>query len=163
MRLWSLLCCCAYGFHHGSLKVPTAAASDVSRDLVAFEYASDLWIVSRDGGQARRLTATPGAELIRTSHLTVQIAFTATVAGTTEAYVVPTAGVIPAPTYHPGSIGLGVDARRSRVVSGIGRTSAPKRPTSASGRSAWRAVSRSAPHARAFKGTTTLPTRGDRL
>ena len=27
----------------------------VSRDSVAFEYAGDLWIVSRTGGQARRL------------------------------------------------------------------------------------------------------------
>ena len=35
----------------------------VSRDSVAFEYAGDLWIVSRNGGQARRLTSTPGAEI----------------------------------------------------------------------------------------------------
>ena len=34
----------------------------VSRDQVAFEYGGDLWIVSRIGGQARRLTSTPGAE-----------------------------------------------------------------------------------------------------
>src|SRR5882724_4630091 len=34
----------------------------VSRDLVAFEYAGDLWVVARNGGQARRLTATQGVE-----------------------------------------------------------------------------------------------------
>src|SRR5215813_11865643 len=34
----------------------------VSRDSVAFEYAGDLWVVARSGGQARRLTATPGVE-----------------------------------------------------------------------------------------------------
>ncbi len=32
----------------------------VSRDLVAFEYGGDLWVVARNGGQARRLTSTPG-------------------------------------------------------------------------------------------------------
>ena len=35
----------------------------VSRELVAFAYAGDLWLVSRDGGQARRLTSTEGAEM----------------------------------------------------------------------------------------------------
>ena len=34
----------------------------VSRELVAFQYAGDLWSVPRTGGQARRLTATPGVE-----------------------------------------------------------------------------------------------------
>ena len=33
----------------------------VSRELVAFAYAGDLWLVSRDGGQARRLTSTAGS------------------------------------------------------------------------------------------------------
>src|SRR5213080_3427599 len=35
----------------------------VSRDLVAFEYAGDLWTVPRSGGQARRLTSTPGVDI----------------------------------------------------------------------------------------------------
>src|SRR5690242_21537875 len=34
----------------------------VSKDLIAFEYAGDLWVVGRTGGSARRLTATPGVE-----------------------------------------------------------------------------------------------------
>src|SRR5205823_12700727 len=34
----------------------------VSKDLIAFEYAGDLWVVGRNGGSARRLTATPGVE-----------------------------------------------------------------------------------------------------
>src|SRR5215471_19373995 len=54
----------------------------VSRDLIAFEYAGDLWTVPRAGGQAHRLTSTPGVEndpyfSPDGSH----IAFTATVAG----------------------------------------------------------------------------------
>src|SRR5262245_16277747 len=76
----------------------------VSRDSVAFEYAGDLWIVSRSGGQARRLTSTSGAEIDPYfSPDGSQIAFTATVAGNTDVYVVPSAGGDPKRlTYHPG-------------------------------------------------------------
>src|SRR5215471_5320845 len=75
----------------------------VSRDSVAFEYAGDLWVVGRSGGQARRLTSTQGAEIDPYfSPDGSQIAFTATVAGNTDVYVVPTAGGDPKRlTYHP--------------------------------------------------------------
>src|SRR6188474_2009660 len=76
----------------------------VSRDSVAFEYAGDLWVVSRSGGAARRLTSTPSLEIDPYfSPDGSQIAFTATVAGNTDVYVVPTAGGDPKRlTYHPG-------------------------------------------------------------
>jgi tricorn protease len=76
----------------------------VSREHVAFAYAGDLWVVGRTGGQARRLTATPGAETDpRFSSDGSQIAFTSTVAGNTDVYVIPTAGGEPTRlTYHPG-------------------------------------------------------------
>src|SRR2546423_7034772 len=76
----------------------------VSRDAVAFEYAGDLWVVSRGGGQARRLTSTPGSEIDPYfSPDGSQIAYTSTVAGNTDVYVVPTAGGDPKRlTYHPG-------------------------------------------------------------
>ncbi len=101
----------------------------VSRDLVAFEYAADLWIVSRSGGQARRLTATSGLEIDPYfSPDGSKIAFTATVAGNTDVYVVPTAGGDPRRlTYHPG-----LDRVRAwtpdgrRVVFASRRTSAPQ-------------------------------------
>jgi tricorn protease len=32
-------------------------------EYIAFEYANDVWIVSRDGGNARRLTSFQGAEI----------------------------------------------------------------------------------------------------
>src|SRR2546423_5001010 len=77
----------------------------VSRDSVGFEYAGDLWVVARSGGQARRLTSTSGVEI--DPHFSPdgsQIAFTATVAGNTDVYVVPTTGGDPKRlTYHPGS------------------------------------------------------------
>src|SRR2546423_11290516 len=76
----------------------------VSRDSVAFEYAGDLWVVSRSGGQARRLTSTAGAEIDPYfSPDGSQIAFTSTVAGNTDVYVVPTTGGNPKRlTFHPG-------------------------------------------------------------
>jgi tricorn protease len=101
----------------------------VSRDSVAFEYAGDLWVVSRGGGQARRLTATPGVEIDPYfSPDGSQIAFTATVAGNTDVYVAPAAGGDPKRlTYHPGEDrvrGWTPDGRR--VVFASGRASAPQ-------------------------------------
>src|SRR5580704_12584359 len=75
----------------------------VSRDTVAFEYAGDLWTVSRSGGQARRLTSTPGVEIDPYfSPDGSQIAFSATVAGNTDVYLVPAGGgELKRLTYHP--------------------------------------------------------------
>ena len=77
----------------------------VNRDIVAFEYAGDLWAVSRGGGQALRLTSTPGVETEPYfSPDGSQIAFTATVAGNTDVYVMPAAGGnAKRLTYHPGA------------------------------------------------------------
>ena len=64
----------------------------VSRELVAFQYAGDLWSVPRTGGQARRLTATPTVETEpRFSPDGSKIAYTATVGGNTDVYVMPAA------------------------------------------------------------------------
>ncbi len=101
----------------------------VSRDQVAFEYAGDLWLVSRSGGQARRLTSSQGLEI--EPHFSpdgTQIAFTATVAGNTDVYVVPANGGDPKRlTYHPGNDrvrGWTPDGRR--VVFASARISAPQ-------------------------------------
>ncbi|HEV8369936.1 MAG TPA: PDZ domain-containing protein [Pyrinomonadaceae bacterium] len=101
----------------------------VNRDSIAFEYAGDVWIVSRSGGQARRLTATPGAEIDPYfSPDGSQIAFTATVAGNTDVFVVPTTGGDPKRlTFHPGldrARGWTPDGRR--VIFASNRTSAPQ-------------------------------------
>src|SRR6266513_2741284 len=76
----------------------------VSRDLIAFAYAGDLWVVPRSGGAVRRLTATPSVEA--DPHFSPDgslIAFTGTVAGNTDVYVVATAGGDPKRlTFHPG-------------------------------------------------------------
>lgn len=100
----------------------------VSRDLIAFAYASDLWVVPRAGGQARRLTATPGVESEPAfSPDGSTIAFTGTVGGNRDVYVVPTAGGDPTRlTFHPGEDRVrGWSPDGSRVLFGSGRLSAP--------------------------------------
>jgi len=101
----------------------------VSKDLVAFEYAGDLWVVSRNGGSARRLTATPGVETEpQFSPDGSLIAYSATVGGNTDVYVVPAAGGDPKRlTFHPGADrvrGWSPDGRR--VIFASSRTSAPQ-------------------------------------
>src|SRR4030095_9566838 len=101
----------------------------VSRDSVAFEYAGDLWTVSRNGGQARRVTSTPGAEIDPYfSPDGSQIAFTSTVAGNTDVYVMPTSGGDPKRlTFHPGlDRARGWTPDGKRVVFGSVRDSAPQ-------------------------------------
>ncbi len=101
----------------------------VSKDLVAFEYAGDLWVVGRSGGPARRLTATPGVETEPSfSPDGSLIAFTGTVGGNTDVYVVPAAGGDPKRlTYHPGADRVrGWTPDGKRVVFASARTSAPQ-------------------------------------
>src|SRR5881275_2452068 len=101
----------------------------VSRDSVAFEYAGDLWVVSRSGGQARRLTSTPGAEIDPYfSPDGSQIAYTSTVAGNTDVYVVSSAGGDPKRlTFHPGlDRARGWTPDGKRVIFASVRDSAPQ-------------------------------------
>lgn len=96
----------------------------VSRDAVAFAYASDLWIVGRDGGRARRLTSTADVETDpRFSPDGSWIAFTATVSGNTDVYVVSAAGGTPRRlTHHPGlDLARGWTRDGQRVIFGSGR------------------------------------------
>src|SRR6516225_10009678 len=76
----------------------------VSRTHVAFGYAGDLWIVPREGGEARRLTNGVGLETDPIfSPDGTQVAFTGEYEGNLDVYVVPTAGGTPRRlTYHPG-------------------------------------------------------------
>ena len=65
----------------------------VSATQVAFCYAGDLWVVGRDGGDARRLTAGVGLESYPVfSPDGAQIAFAGEYEGNLDVYVVPAAG-----------------------------------------------------------------------
>ena len=100
----------------------------VSRELVAFEYGGDLWTVARSGGQARRLTSTPSAEIDPWfSPDGSRIAFTATVGGNTDVYVVPVTGGDPTRlTFHPSlDAARGWSPEGSRVLFASTRETVP--------------------------------------
>ena len=80
------------------LRFPT-----VSKTQIVFTYADDLWIVSRDGGDARRLTSGIGIEALPSfSPDGSQVAFTGEYDGNRDVFVVPAAGGVPRRlTYHP--------------------------------------------------------------
>ncbi|HYL78913.1 MAG TPA: PDZ domain-containing protein, partial [Bryobacteraceae bacterium] len=75
----------------------------LSKTQIAFVYAGDLWTVSRDGGDARRLTTGPGLEtnpLFSPDGST--IAFTGEYDGNVDVFTVPAAGGVPKRlTWHP--------------------------------------------------------------
>ncbi len=75
----------------------------VSRTHIVFSYSGDLWIVSREGGVARRLTSMPGEETNPAfSPDGTQVAFTSECEENSDAYVVPAAGgEVRRLTYHP--------------------------------------------------------------
>src|SRR3989440_11441797 len=77
--------------------------ADISKDKVVFAYAGDLWIASRDGGAARRLTSHVGDELYpKFSPDGKWIAFTGEYDGNPDGYVISTDGSEPKRlTFHP--------------------------------------------------------------
>jgi tricorn protease len=76
----------------------------VSKTQIVFNYGGDLWIVSRDGGEARQLTSGVGVETVPSfSPDGTMIAFTGEYDGNPDVYVVPATGGVPKRlTYHPG-------------------------------------------------------------
>ncbi|HEX4622127.1 MAG TPA: hypothetical protein VH208_11220, partial [Myxococcaceae bacterium] len=75
----------------------------VSQTSIAFACGSDLWMVNRDGGPARRLTSDVAVEAMPYfSPDGSMIAFTAEYDGNDDVYVVPAAGGVPKRiTTHP--------------------------------------------------------------
>jgi len=76
----------------------------VSRTQIAFVYADDIWVVGREGGEARRLTTGVGVETDPAfSPDGAQIAFTGEYDGNVDVYVAAAGGGVPRRlTYHPG-------------------------------------------------------------
>src|SRR5260370_17370853 len=89
-----------------SLFLPTAVAQNdpplllrfptVSKTQIVFNYGGDLWIVGREGGDARRLTSGVGVEIAPSfSPAGTMIAFTARYAATPALYLVPAPRTVP--------------------------------------------------------------------
>ena len=76
----------------------------ISAEHVVFRYADDLWIVGRHGGEARRLTSSPGRETApQLSPDGKLVAFSAQYQGNTDVYTLPVEGGTPTRlTWHPG-------------------------------------------------------------
>ena len=105
------------------LRRPTMSASHI-----AFEYANDIWVAGRGGGEARRLTSFQGQE----THPSFSpdgrwVAFSGEYGGNTDVYVLPVEGGEPRRlTWHPGSDEVqGWTRDGTRVVFASGRTNAP--------------------------------------
>ena len=95
----------------------------LSKTQIVFSYAGDLWIVSREGGEAARLTNGMGDESSPIfSPDGNWVAFTGEYDGNTDVYVVPASGGVPRRlTYHPGTdrvAGWTPDGRQILFVSG---------------------------------------------
>jgi tricorn protease len=96
-----------------SLYLPTSSAQSgpplllrfptVSKTQIVFNYGGDLWIVSREGGDARRLTSGVGVETLPSfSPDGTMIAFTGEYDGNRDVYVVAATGGVPRRlTFHP--------------------------------------------------------------
>ncbi|MFQ5743331.1 MAG: PDZ domain-containing protein [Acidobacteriota bacterium] len=76
---------------------------DVSDELITFVYAGDIWVVDKQGGDARRLSSPPGEEQFpRFSPDGSMIAFSGNYDGNTDVYVIPAMGGEPRRiTHHP--------------------------------------------------------------
>jgi tricorn protease len=96
------LICAYFCFAQGTqlLRQPT-----ISNSQIVFVYANDLWIVAKEGGDARRLTSNEGLET--NPHFSPDgktIAFTGQYDGNTDVYTIPTEGGQPLRlTWHPGA------------------------------------------------------------
>ena len=102
--------------------------ADISKDNVVFVYAGDLWIASREGGAARRLTSHVGDELYpKFSPDGKWIAFTGEYDGNPDVYVMPAEGGEPKRlTFHPSNdIVLGWTPDGKNILFRSDRISAP--------------------------------------
>lgn len=95
------ICCYTFGLlAQGTqlLRQPT-----VNDQYIAFVYADDIWLVNRDGGDARRVTSFEGSESY--PHFSPDgkmLAFTGQYDGNTDVFVIPTEGGEPKRlTWHP--------------------------------------------------------------
>jgi tricorn protease len=112
-RLRGILALSAFSLSLVAFFLPAASAQNdpplllrfptVSKTQIVFNYAGDLWIVGREGGDARRLTAGVGVETLPSfSPDGSMIAFTGEYDGNRDVFVVAATGGVPRRlTFHP--------------------------------------------------------------
>jgi tricorn protease len=106
--------------------------ADVSKDSVVFSYAGDLWLASRQGGAAHRLTSGPSEKLYpKFSPDGKWIAFTAAYDGNPDVYLMPSSGGEPKRlTFHPSNdIVLGWTPDGKNILFRSDRITAPPKRT----------------------------------
>jgi tricorn protease len=96
----------------------------LSQDKIAFRYADDIWTVSRQGGEAERLTSDGKVEAGPFySPDGGWIAYSAHLNGNVDAYIIPAAGGVPRRiTWHPEwsyVIGWSPDGKDVLITSGM--------------------------------------------
>lgn len=96
-----LVLCTISAYAAGPLLMQTPT---LSKTHIAFAYAGDLWLVSREGGDAHLLTSGAGTKSGPVfSPDGSMIAFTGDYDGNVDVYVMPSEGGVPRRlTYHPG-------------------------------------------------------------
>jgi len=106
MKRLLLLWLVAAGIASGAQEARFMRYPDVNGPSIVFTYENDLWLVSTDGGTARRITTFPGAEYAaKFSPDGKWIAFTATYDGIPSVYLIPAEGGTPERlTYVPGNV-----------------------------------------------------------
>jgi tricorn protease len=94
----------------------------LSQDKIAFRYADDIWTVSRNGGEAERLTS--NGQVTAGPYFSPDgawIAYSAHLNGNTDAYIIPATGGVPRRiTWHPtGSrvVGWSPDGKNLLILS----------------------------------------------
>ncbi len=78
---------------------------DVSKDSITFVYGGNIWVVSKSGGTAKKLTSPKGEEMFpKFSPDGKSIAFTGNYDGNFDIYLIPSSGgLVKRLTYHGGS------------------------------------------------------------
>ncbi|HVU85360.1 MAG TPA: hypothetical protein VHC50_11000, partial [Puia sp.] len=85
-------------FLQGSAQIDAGlfAYPDVSKTQIVFSYANDLWIVSKTGGNAEKISSPPGVESFpKFSPGGESIAFTGNYDGNEDVYIISSRGGIP--------------------------------------------------------------------
>ena len=95
----------------------------LGKDRIAFRYADDVWTVSRQGGEAQRLTAS--GHVVAGPYYSPDgawIAYSAHLNGNSDAYIIPAAGgVARRLTWHPAGsrlVGWSPDGKDLLIGSG---------------------------------------------